>query len=71
MPTSYNLDEYTIQQSQSTTYLRVTIDQKLKWSEHISNTISKANAANTFLKHNLNGCSSKAHKIAIYQWYGS
>ena len=26
MPTSYNLDEYTIQQSQSATYLGVTID---------------------------------------------
>ena len=28
MPTSYYLDEYTIQQSQSATYLGVTIDQE-------------------------------------------
>ena len=65
MPTSYNLDEHTILQSQSATYLRVTIDQKLQWSEHISNTVSKANAANTFLKRNLSGCSSKVEKIVI------
>ena len=35
MPTSYYLDEYNIQHSQSATYLGVTIDQKLKWSEYI------------------------------------
>ena len=34
MLTSYYLDEYTIQQSQSATYLGVIIDQKLKWSGH-------------------------------------
>ena len=54
MQTSYYLDEYIIQQSQSATYLGVKIDQRLKWSEHISSTISKANAANAFLKCNLN-----------------
>ena len=62
MPTSYYLDEYTIQQSQSATYLGVTIDQKLKWSEHISSTVSKANTANAFLKRNLSGCSGKVKK---------
>ena len=62
MPTSYNLDEYTIQQSQSATYLGVTIDQKFKWSEHISNVIFKANAANAFLKHNLSRCPSEVKK---------
>ena len=62
MQTSYYLDEYIIQQSQSATYLGVKIDQRLKWSEHISSTISKANAANAFLKHNLSGCSSKVKK---------
>ena len=62
MPTSYYLDEYTIQQSQSATYLGVTIDQKLEWPEHISSIVSKANAANAFLKCNLSGCSSKVKK---------
>ena len=51
-----------IQQSQPATYLGVKIDQRLKWSEHISSTISKANAANAFLKCNLGGCSSKVKK---------
>ena len=46
IPTSYNLDEHNIQQSQSATYLGVTIDQKLRWSERISNTVFKANATN-------------------------
>ena len=54
MQTSYYLDECIIQQSQSATYLGVKIDQRLKWSEHISSTISKVNAANAFLKCNLN-----------------
>ena len=36
MQTSYYLGEYIIQQSQSATYLGVKIDQRLKWSEHIS-----------------------------------
>ena len=62
MQTPYYLDEYIIQQSQSATYLGVKIDRKLKWSEHISSTISKANAANAFLKRNLSGCSSKVKK---------
>ena len=62
MQTSYYLGEYIIQQSQSATYLGVKIDQRLKWSEHISSTISKANSANAFLKHNLSGCSSKVKK---------
>ena len=62
MQTSYYLGEYIIQQSQSATYLGVKIDQRLKWSEHISSIISKANAANAFLKHNLSGCSSKVKK---------
>ena len=53
---------YIILQSQSATYLGVKIDQRLKWSEHISSTISKANAANVFLKRNLSGCSSKVKK---------
>ena len=35
MQTSYYLDEYIIQQSQSATYLGIKIDQRLKWSEHI------------------------------------
>ena len=62
MQTSYYLDEYIIQQSQSATYLGVKIDQRLKWSEHTSSTISKANAANAFLKRSLSGCSSKVKK---------
>ena len=49
MQTSYYLGEYIIQQLQSATYLGVKIDQRLKWPEHISSTISKANAANAFL----------------------
>ena len=40
------MNEHNIQQSQSATYLGVTIDQRLRWSEHISNTVFKANAAN-------------------------
>ena len=68
MQTSYYLGEYIIQQSQSATYLGVKIDQRLKWSEHISSTISKANAANAFLKRNLSRCSSKVKKIVTYQW---
>ena len=65
MQTSYYLGEYIIQQSQSATYLGVKIDQRLKWSEHISSTISKANAVNAFLNVTLVDALVKLRKLLL------
>ena len=65
MQTSYYLGEYIIQQSQSATYLGVKIDQRLKWSEHISSTISKANTANAFLNVTLVDALVKLRKLLL------
>ena len=65
MQTSYYLGEYIIQQSQSATYLGVKIDQRLKWSEYISSTISKANAANAFLNVTLVDALVKLRKLLL------
>ena len=65
MQTSYYLGEYIIQQSQFATYLGVKIDQRLKWSEHISSTISEANAANAFLNVTLVDALVKLRKLLL------
>ena len=48
----------TIKQVTSAKYLGITINEKLRWAEHISNISKKANATLGFLHRNLKKCPS-------------
>ena len=61
--TTYFIDTHEICKSNSATYLGVTIDQHLNWTDHIHKTVSKANAANAFLKRNIRSCPITVRKM--------
>ena len=54
--TTYNMESNIIKQVSSVKYLGITINEKLQWSEHISNITNKANSTLGFLRRNLKSC---------------
>ena len=52
------MDTKSIKQVSSAKYLGITINEKLQWTEHISNITKKASATLGFLHRNLNKCPS-------------
>ena len=44
-------------------YFGVTIDEHLKWSDHIERTVCKANSVNAFLRQNISSCPSHIKKM--------
>ena len=53
------------QESRNATYLRVAINEHLKWSDHIETIFCKANSVNAFkiFKENINFCPSQITKM--------
>ena len=56
-----------IEVTASHTYLGIGINNKLKWAEHISNTVSKANKVLGLLRQNLHSCSPFVKETAYRQ----
>jgi len=52
----YYIDQHKIEQSTHATYLGVTIDEHLKWTNHVDRIVAKANATIRFLKGNFSFC---------------
>ena len=65
---TYHIDCTNIKQVEYAKYLRVTIDQKLNWHEHINNVVKKGNSVLGFLQRNLTNCPI-AVKTSCYQTY--
>ena len=61
--TRYNIDQHQIEQSTHAAYLRVTIDEHLKWTNYVDRKVAKANATIGFLKRNFSSCNLKVKKI--------
>ena len=64
----YIIDNSVIQQSISAKYLRLTITDKLLWSEHYTNITNKANSIRDLLQRNLSQCQPSV-KAACYTTY--
>ena len=47
---TYFMKQHQIHQSRNATYLGVTIDEHLKWSDHIERIVCKANSVNALLR---------------------
>ena len=54
---TYNMNGRPNEVTASHTYLGISIENKLSWAEHISNTVSKANMVLGLLRRNLYSCS--------------
>ena len=54
---TYNMKGRPIEVTASHTYLGISINNNLRWAEHISNTVSKANKVLGLLRRNLYSCS--------------
>ena len=67
---SYVLHGHTLENVSSAKYLVVTINNTVSWDDHISNTCSKANRAQGFLRRNLKISASnikeKAYKVFVH-----
>ena len=59
---SYFIHGQELEAVDSTKYLGVTINNKLKWNEHIAATARKAEAARAFLSRNLTKCTEETKK---------
>ena len=53
-----------LEQVDSASYLGITVNSKLKWSEHISTISSKASRSLGLIKRNLWNCHRKVHETA-------
>jgi len=53
---NYLLENHTITEVPHTKYLRVTVDWRLSWNEHIQQISNKANQVNNFLRRNFHQC---------------
>ena len=53
---TYYLDRSIIKKVPSTSYLGITIDLGLTWSDHVTRVVAKANSALGFLQYNLKYC---------------
>ena len=60
---TYFLKQHQICRSTSATYLGVTIDEHLKWTNHIQHVTCKANSANAFLRRNISSCTQQTKKL--------
>ena len=60
---TYFLKQHQICRSTSATYLGVTIDKHLKWTNHIQHVTCKANSANAFLRRNISSCTQQTKKL--------
>ena len=56
--------ESKLEQEDSASYLGITVNSKLKWSEHISSISSKASRSSGLIKRNLWNCHRKVHETA-------
>ena len=61
---THNMNSRPINVTASHTYLGISINNKLSWSVHISNTVSKANKVLGLLHHSLYSCSPFANETA-------
>ena len=61
----YNIHNIPLEETSSAKYLGVTIDSKLNWKRHISETVKKANKTLSFIRRNLLDCPSNV-KIDCY-----
>ena len=57
------MKQHQIHQSRNATYLGVTVDEHLKWLDHIERIVCKANSVNAFLRRNINSCPSHIRKM--------
>jgi len=60
----YTLCNYILQQVKENPYLGLTITEDLKWDQHITNIVKKANSALWFLKRNLKHCPQQCRRSA-------
>ena len=68
-PPCYNLHGQTLEVTDSSKYLGVTIKNDLTWSQHIDASTAKANRTVGFLKRNFSRCSSTPKPLHTLQWY--
>ena len=61
---NYTLHGHILEEVSSAKYLGVTIHNKLKWNEHMSNIRTKANKTLGFIKRNLHGCKPPVKSMA-------
>ena len=58
----YYINQHQIERSTHATYLGVTIDEHLKWTDHVDKIVAKANATIGFLKRNFSSCNLTVKK---------
>jgi hypothetical protein len=61
---NYKLNNSTLQETSSHSYLGVEISQDLKWNQHINNIAAKANRTLGFVRRNLKSCSRHIKTVA-------
>ena len=62
LATKYYIGQQQIDQSPQATYLGVTIDEHLKWTNHVDKIVAKANSTIGFLRRNLSSCNPSVKK---------
>ena len=57
------MKQHQICRSNNATYLGVTIDELLKWTNHIQHVTCKANSVNASLRRNISSCTQQTKKL--------
>ena len=60
---TYFIKEHQIYRCTNATYLGVTIDEHLKWTDHIQQIVCKANSVYAFLRRNITSCPLQTKKM--------
>ena len=64
IPANYILHNHQLDVVDSSKYLGVTINNNLRWDDHINNITARANRTPGFIKRNLRGCKTSARARA-------